>query len=106
MNHKISETIIPPEVIKFVEFIKESKPNARKIYLFGSYAKGTWNADSDIDLAIVFDGYSDEHDMMIELMKLRRQFDLRIEPHPFTVSDFNFTHPLAREILSYGIEIF
>lgn len=105
MRNKIFEIPIPSKVVEFAEFVKKSKPNVRKIFLFGSYAKGTWNADSDIDLAIIFDNYEDEHDILVELMKLRRNFDLRIEPHPLNVSDFNSAHPLSTEILRYGIEI-
>jgi hypothetical protein len=38
-------------------------------------------------------------------MKLRRKFDNRIEPHPFSESDFNTSNPLAKEILKNGLEI-
>ena len=45
---------------QFVEAIGRLYPDAR-IYLFGSYAKGTWLEDSDIDLVVVsraFEGMS------------------------------------------------
>lgn len=38
-------------------------------------------------------------------MKLRRKFDLRIEPHPFRESEFSKQDPLVFEILKYGQEI-
>ena len=41
----------------------------------------------------------------IELMKLRRIIDLRIEPHPFTANDFNSSNPVVNEIMKYGIEV-
>ncbi len=99
------KTKAPEAAVRYAEFIKKSNPCVRKIYLFGSYAKGTWNANSDIDLAIIFDKVADAFDMQVELMKLRRKFDTRIEPHPFVESDFNSAHPLACEIIRYGIEI-
>jgi hypothetical protein len=40
-----------------------------------------------------------------QLMKLRRQIDLRIEPHPIILKDFNSFNPLANEIKQTGIEI-
>ena len=40
------------------------------------------------------------------LMKLRRKFDTRIEPHAFRESDFDISNPLAKEILTTGLEIF
>ncbi len=74
-------------------------------YLFGSYAKGTNHEDSDIDVAVVVKNVSDIIDTQIEMMKLRRRIDLRIEPHPFIVSDFNQNDPLVNEILKYGIRL-
>jgi len=78
----------------------------KKAYLFGSYAKGIIKADSDIDLAIIFENLSDTFDMQVQLMKLRRKFDTRIEPHAFRESDFDISNPLAKEILTTGLKIF
>ncbi len=95
-----------PEVAKrYADFLRKRNSGIKKIYLFGSYAKGTVNDNSDIDLAIVFDKLSNTFDTQVELMKLRRKFDTRIEPHPFRESDFNMSNPLAREILSSGFEL-
>ena len=73
--------------------------------LFGSFANGTNHEYSDIDLAIVFNKVDDIIDMQIELLCLRSDDDLLIEPHPFTVSGFKITNPLVAEILKNGIEI-
>ncbi|MDD2229194.1 MAG: nucleotidyltransferase domain-containing protein [Candidatus Cloacimonetes bacterium] len=53
------------------------------IYLFGSYAKGTADQDSDIDLIVVSKDWKGNiiEDTML-LMRARRKVDLRIEPHP------------------------
>ena len=73
--------------------------------LFGSFAKGTNHDDSDIDIAIVVNNGLDIIDTQIDLMKLRRKIDLRIEPHPFMIGDFNNSNPVVNEILKYGIII-
>jgi len=73
-----------------------------KIYLFGSYAKGNYNDDSDIDIAVVFKDYSNLLDMQLELMRLRRKIDSRIEPHPFRESEFQTSNPIVDEIVKYG----
>ena len=86
-------------------FLRKTKPGIKKVFLFGSYATGNFNENSDIDLAIIFENLSDSFDMQVELMKMRRKFDTRIEPHPFSESDFNPFNPLAREILENGLEI-
>lgn len=62
--------------------------NIIRIILFGSCPKGNYNADSDIDIAVVFKDYGNMLDMQLELMRLRRKIDSRIEPHPFRESEF------------------
>ncbi len=44
-------------------------------------------------------------DMQLELMRLRREIDSRIEPHPFREKDFNMSNPLVHEILMHGKRI-
>ncbi|MFZ0612004.1 MAG: nucleotidyltransferase domain-containing protein [Desulfobacterales bacterium] len=95
----------PEEAIEFAIFLRKAKAGVKKVFLFGSYAKGISHADSDIDLAIIFDSLSDPFDMQVELMKMRRKFDTRIEPHPLSESDFNMSNPLAKEIIENGLEI-
>lgn len=73
--------------------------------LFGSFAKGTNHIDSDIDLAIVFKSIDDVIDLQIDLLKMRTDDDLLIEPHPFRVIDFQISNPVVSEILKNGIEI-
>jgi len=77
----------------------------KKIFLFGSYAKGNYKEDSDIDIAVVLKDFENVIDIQLELMKLRRKIDNRIEPHPFREQDFEQSNPLASEILKYGQEI-
>ena len=79
--------------------------NYIRIILFGSYAKGNYNDDSDIDIAVVFKDYSSLIDMQLELMRLRRKIDSRIEPHPFRENEFELSNPIVSEILEYGHEI-
>lgn len=88
----------------YIESIS-SKYNIKQAILFGSFAKGTNHDDSDIDIAIIVNNVVDIIDTQIDLMKLRRKIDLRIEPHPFMTEDFNQSNPVAYEILKYGIII-
>jgi predicted nucleotidyltransferase len=83
----------------------DSKFSFIKLILFGSYAKGNFNEDSDIDIAVVFKDYSSMMDMQLELMRIRRKIDSRIEPHPFRESEFSISNPLVNEIVTYGKEI-
>lgn len=75
-----------------------------KVYLFGSYARGTFCEGSDIDVAIVVDhvdgDYFDIHPL---LWKLRRQIDDRIEP--VLIERDHDDGGFLSEIERYGIEI-
>lgn len=52
-----------------------------KIVLFGSYAKGNWNENSDIDIAVIVDEIDGDFlEMSKKLNKLTRSIDNRIEP--------------------------
>ena len=95
----------PEAAMRYAVFLRKTKPGIKKIYIFGSYAKGTSHDGSDIDIAIIFDHLADSFDMQVELMKMRRKFDTRIEPHPFSEADFDGSNPLAKEILENGIVI-
>ncbi len=83
----------------------QSKYDFSKIILFGSYAKGNYNNDSDIDIAVILKDYNNLLDVQLELMRIRRNIDSRIEPHPFRESDFDENNPMANEILKYVQEI-
>jgi predicted nucleotidyltransferase len=75
-------------------------------YLFGSTVKGTDNIDSDFDVALFLKRMQDEISMLNQLMKLRREFDLRIEPHPFLENDIDNGNPLVKKIISTGEKIY
>jgi predicted nucleotidyltransferase len=89
---------------RYVESLS-SKFQIESAVLFGSFAKGTNRQDSDIDIAIVFKSVDDIIDLQIQLMQMRTDDDLLIEPHPFKISDFNISNPLVAEIKKNGIEI-
>ena len=76
----------------------------KMIVLYGSYAKGTAREDSDID--IVADEFSgDKVKDILTLMKIRREIDNRIEPHPFRSDDFDVSNSFVKDIVSTGIRI-
>ena len=92
-------------VKEYAELVK-NELNISSIYLYGSYAKGTYSDDSDIDIAIIGEDFiGDPVEDTLKLMKIRRKVDIRIEPHPFRSSDFDISNPFVQEILSTGIKI-
>ncbi|GAB1442984.1 nucleotidyltransferase domain-containing protein [Ignavibacteriales bacterium] len=55
--------------------------DVRYIVLFGSYQRGNFREDSDIDIAIIVDKFSDDFlEDQTNLFRLTRGIDSRIEP--------------------------
>ena len=75
-----------------------------KVYLFGSYAKDSYRADSDIDVAIVVNHLEGDYFSIQPLLwKLRRQIDDRIEP--ILIERDQDKSGFLSEIQKYGIEV-
>ena len=98
---------INKSIKNYIKLIKGKYAEIEKAYLFGSFAKGKSNSDSDIDLALVFKYLDDAErfDIQVQLMLLASQIDTRIEPHPISHADFISGNPFAIEIQKTGIEI-
>lgn len=90
---------------EYGKLVKEEL-DVKNIYLYGSYAKGTYTLDSDIDIAVVGEDFTgDPIEDTLMLMRIRRKIDHRIEPRPFKTCDFNLSNPFAKEIIETGIII-
>ncbi|MDR1974998.1 MAG: nucleotidyltransferase domain-containing protein [Bacteroidales bacterium] len=83
----------------------ERKYRLTRSLLFGSYAKGNYHGNSDIDVAVVIKDVENLFDTGVDLMRLRTEDNLIIEPHVFRDSDFNSDDPIVFEILRNGIEL-
>lgn len=93
-------------IYKFLDTLKEQGIHVHSAYLFGSYAKGSENKWSDIDIAVISpDIKYDRYRERIRLMKLSARIDTRIEPAPFRPDTFVDEDPLAWEIKRVGIPI-
>ncbi len=107
MAKRIIDREIMDIVNKYVEVIL-AHYEVKAIILFGSYAKGTNNEDSDIDIAIITDDLkcNDVFDEQLNLKKLRRNIDYRIEPHLIEVADYdNVETPFVQEVIETGIKV-
>lgn len=76
---------IKPQIIKALMPLKPDK-----IILFGSYAYGTPNEDSDIDICVVEKNYDNKWEEKIKIRKLLR--DIRISKDILnpTIEEFEF----------------
>lgn len=92
---------------KYVQNVQNSGIPVINAYLFGSYVKGNNHKDSDIDVCIVSNTFSDDYiKEAVKLRSLAFDIDSRIEPIPFTESDMqNKYSSLASEISKHGTSL-
>ncbi len=93
-------------MVKTIESIVEeysrkilSTYDVRYIILFGSYQKGNFHEDSDIDIAVVVDAFGDDYfEDQTNLFRLTRGIDSRIEPVLLSITDdkSGFTESLIK----------
>lgn len=75
----------------------------KAMYLYGSYSKGTYTEESDIDIAVVVERLSNNFFEDTPLLwKLRRRISTLIEPVLLTEDESN---PLYYDILRTGIRV-
>ncbi len=75
----------------------------KALYLYGSFSKGTFSENSDIDIAVVVDHLNEDYFADTPLLwKLRRKISNLIEPVLLTDDKNN---PLYSDILKTGILI-
>ncbi len=101
----MSKTEVKDIISRYAKALADEKYAYSKIYLFGSYAKGSPNKWSDIDVAVVTNKLKRNYEKnRAMLRKISMNVDERIEPHGFTEEGFeNNADPLAYEIRKTGI---
>lgn len=75
-----------------------------KIYLFGSYANGKANEDSDIDLLVVKDTSEPRHKRSIEIQKILRGIKFPIDILVYTNEEFESAKSNKSSIINSAIQ--
>ena len=93
---------------RYAELLKEKSIAFKNIYLFGSQATGKAHENSDIDIAVIMDNLPKGKNNMerkMDLRKLTRNVDTRIEPVLLEEKDLNKKEPsiMGYEVLKHGI---
>lgn len=90
----------------YLKRLQNTDLNFSEAWLFGSFAKGNQNDNSDIDLAIVLkETFEHTFETDVKLMILRQGEETRIEPHAFSKEEFDFRMPFIEQIIKYGVKI-
>lgn len=105
MVKRTIDSRIMESIKKYIEKISQYY-KVEAIILFGSYAKGTENEDSDIDIAIISSDFSDIIEDGAKLIGLTWKIDTRIEPHPITTEDYEkISNLFIKEVINTGIYV-
>jgi len=104
MVENIDSTII--EVAnKYIAEVKKHY-DVDSAFLFGSFVIGNTHEGSDIDIAIVSKDIRNSYHERLNMMRMRWDIDLRIEPHPICIKDYNQNKTfLVDEIKKHGIKL-
>ncbi len=101
---------IPDSIQKIIEdFISKigNQISVKKAILFGSYAKGNFTEESDIDIAIFSDYFEKIPDIegFRFLFLQAMDYGVDIQPQAFTVKDYEEPMGIVEEIIKTGIEL-
>jgi len=95
-------------ISQYIADVKKAMP-IDKVYLYGSYAKGTEGENSDIDICFFSQAFESRRtlDILTELfyLKIKYDKDVLIEPNAFPASEIYNDNPFVKEILRTGREI-
>jgi len=104
--------MVKKEIVKNLQKLHQAveKTGIRitKVILYGSYANGTFNRDSDIDVAIVSPDFGrDRFEEGVALFKIASKIDPRIEPVAVSLNSYQKDTwlPLIYDIREKGVEI-
>lgn len=93
---------------KYIASLSDHDIRITKVIIFGSFARGDFNDDSDIDLILVSPDFDTITDSAYALLwKLTRVADYKIEPIPVSEDYFNSDtgSPIIESAKLEGIEL-
>lgn len=101
---------IPEQIQSIIEDYVHKISNqipVKKAILFGSYAKGNYDEQSDIDIAIFSEYFSnmDQVEAFKYLLIQALDYNIDLEPLAFSMEDFQDPKGIVEEIIKTGIEI-
>jgi len=97
---------VKEEAGRYADEVRRHLP-VDKAYLFGSYAKGTADEASDIDVCFFLRDYGGRRriDLGILLLKIACGYESYFEPLVFETPEMDSGNPFVNEILRSGTEI-
>jgi len=91
---------------RYVDDVRRVMPVDR-VMLYGSYANGTADELSDVDICFFLRSFEGKRrvDIIGELLRLTQGYKAGFEPNVFPTSEIDNDNPFVKEILRTGREI-
>jgi len=92
------------EQLRELARLLKTKHKAKKVYLYGSFARGDFHEGSDVDLIIVGEFEGRMHERIGRILDLT---SLPVEPLVYTAAEFEQMkeRPFLKEVLATGKEL-
>jgi predicted nucleotidyltransferase len=98
----MDQTVIE-KVKQYADIVRQTLP-VKRIVLYGSYARGCENSNSDIDVAVIVDRLDGDYlELSARLFELVGKIDVRIEP--VLLNENSDKSGFIESIMKYGKEI-
>jgi len=89
----------------YITKVKQNQIEVLEAWIFGSFAKGNYNEDSDIDLALILPDHILSFNTDVRLMALRKDDETMIETHTYSQRDFSTNMPIIEQIKQFGFRL-
>ena len=101
---------IPYRVTEILKrFLKELKKNdipVENAILFGSYANGSFNEWSDIDVVVVSGAFKSDRFLDRNMMRrIKLEISCDLEPLPYCPEDFTMEDPFIKRVVETGVSL-
>ena len=91
---------------QFASVVRSDIDSDALVLLFGSCAKGAVHDRSDIDIAVVSESFGNNlPENYAKLTLIAYSINAAIEPHPFSLENWNYTTPFISEIIKTGVAL-
>jgi predicted nucleotidyltransferase len=102
----VAQSDAKKSAISFVEACIQNGIPVKEAILFGSYAKGNADSNSDIDIALIADSFGKNIIQNVKQTALINYKFADIEVHHFHPDELLLDDPFINEIKRTGIEIY
>jgi len=96
--------LIDDKTISDIVYLIATNAHPDKIFLFGSYATGQANEDSDVDLLVVKDTLEPRHKRSIEIQRLLKGSKLPFDILVYTNDEFERERTISYSFVNSAIQ--